>query len=379
MAKRDYYEILGVSRNASEAEIKKAYRKLAMKHHPDRSSEKDSAAKFQELSEAYEVLSDEQKRAAYDQFGHAGVDGQSAGGAGGGFGGFSGFGGFEDIFGDIFGGSSRASGRQSRSHRGADLSYKLELTLEEAVHGITKKVRIPTLVACKTCEGSGAKKGSKPQTCRQCEGMGQIRLQQGFFTVQQTCPVCHGEGTMITDPCETCRGHGRVQEYKTLSVKIPAGVDSGDRIRLAGEGEAGTHGGPAGDLYVQVDVKDHPIFSRDGNDLHCEVPINFAMAALGGEVEVPTLAGRVKIKIPAGTQSGKLFRLRGKGVKSVRGGGSGDLLCAIMVETPVNLTAKQKELIKQLDDELSHDKLNHSPKACSWFDAVKRFFTDTSS
>lgn len=376
MAKHDYYELLGVTRNASEAEIKKAYRKLAMKHHPDRNPDKDSAAKFQEISEAYEVLTDEQKRAAYDQFGHAGVEGQGAGGAG--FGGFGGFGAFEDIFGDIFGGGS-SRGRQSRAQRGADLRYNLDLSLEEAVHGISKNIRIPTLVQCKTCSGSGAKKGSKPQTCKHCEGHGQIRLQQGFFTVQQTCPVCHGEGTLITDPCSDCHGQGRVQEYKTLSVKIPAGVDSGDRIRLSGEGEAGTQGGPTGDLYVQVNVKEHAIFTRDGNDLHCEVPISFTMAALGGEVEVPTLGGRVKIKIPAETQSGKLFRLRGKGVKSVRGGSAGDLLCQIMVETPVNLTAKQKELFKQLETELADDNINHSPKSSSWFDSVKRFFTDTSA
>jgi molecular chaperone DnaJ len=376
MAKRDYYEVLGVARNASEAEIKKAYRKLAMKYHPDRNSESDSAAKFQEISEAYEVLADEQKRAAYDQFGHAGVEGQAAGN--GGFGGFSGFGAFEDIFGDIFGGGN-ARNRQSRSQRGADLRYNIELTLEEAVHGINKTIRIPTLVACKTCGGNGAKKGSKPQTCKQCDGHGQIRLQQGFFTVQQTCPICHGEGTLITDPCNDCHGQGRIQEYKTLSVKIPAGVDTGDRIRLAGEGEAGAQGGPAGDLYVQVNVKDHAIFAREGNDLHCEVPISFIMAALGGEVEVPTLDGRVKIKIPAETQSGKLFRLRGKGVKSVRGGSAGDLMCQIMVETPVNLTAKQKELLKQLEIELTSDNINHNPKTSSWFDSVKRFFTDTSS
>lgn len=378
MAKKDYYEVLGVARNASEAEIKKAYRKLAMKYHPDRNPDKDSATKFQEISEAYEILTDAQKRAAYDQFGHAGIEGQASGG-GGGFGGFGGFSAFEDIFGDMFGSSSRGGARQSRAQRGADLSYNLDLSLEEAVHGTEKTIRIPTLVHCKTCDGSGAKKGTKPQTCRQCEGSGQIRLQQGFFTVQQTCPICRGEGTIIVDPCSTCRGHGRVQEYKTLMVKIPAGVDTGDRIRLAGEGEAGSHSGLTGDLYVQVNVKNHPIFTRDGNDLHCEVPISFTMAALGGEVEVPTLGGRVKIKIPSETQSGKLFRLRGKGVKHVRGGNPGDLLCQVMVETPVNLTAKQKDLLKQFQDELTADNTNHSPKTSSWFDAVKRFFSDHSA
>ena len=244
---------------------------------------------------------------------------------------------------------------------------------------IYKTIKIPTLVSCKTCDGTGAKKGTKPQTCKQCDGHGQIRMQQGFFTVQQTCPVCRGEGSIVTDPCQTCHGHGRIQEYKTLSVKIPAGVDSGDRIRLAGEGEAGVHGGPTGDLYVQVNVKNHAIFTRDGNDLHCEVPISFTMAALGGEVEVPTLDGRLKIKIPAETQSGKLFRLRGKGLKSVRGGGAGDLLCQIMIETPVNLTAKQKELLKQFEDDLASDNINHSPKTSSWFDSVKKFFTGASS
>ncbi|MCV6606467.1 MAG: molecular chaperone DnaJ [Porticoccaceae bacterium] len=371
MSKRDYYEVLGVAKNASEAELKKAYRRVAMKHHPDRNPDnKESEEKFKEASEAYEVLSNSEKRAAYDQYGHAGVDSQSGFG-GGGFGGgnFSDI--FGDVFGDIFGGGG---GGRSRGgpRRGADLSYTMELDLEEAVKGVAKKIRIPTLVSCNTCDGSGAKKGTSASSCGTCNGSGQVRMQQGFFAVQQPCPNCRGRGTVIKDPCTSCHGQGRVEEQKTLSVNIPAGVDNGDRIRLSGEGEAGPEGGPSGDLYVQVSVREHDIFHRDGRNLYCEVPISFTDAALGGELEVPTLDGRVKLKIPTETQTGKLFRVRGKGVAPVRGGGTGDLLCRVVVETPVNLSDEQKELLKQLHQSCEGGK--HSPRKTSWFDGVKSFF-----
>lgn len=376
MSKRDFYEVLGVSKNASEAEIKKAYRRLAMKHHPDRNTG-DKAAEaekqFKEVKQAYEILSDAQKRAAYDQFGHAGVDPSMGGGGGpGGFGGgnFSDI--FGDVFGDIFGGGGRGGG--PRVQRGADLRYNLQLSLEDAVAGTTVKIRVPTMVKCNPCNGSGAKKGTKPKTCDTCGGHGQVRMQQGFFSVQQTCPSCRGTGSVIEDPCPACRGVGKIQEHKTLSVKVPPGVDTGDRIRLAGEGEAGDHGGPPGDLYVQVAVKEHEIFTREDNHLFCEVPISFVTAALGGELEVPTLDGKVVLKIPAGTQSGKMFRMRGKGVKPVRGGPVGDLLCRVMVETPVNLTEKQKDLLRQLDDTMAGSGAKHSPHSTSWVDGVKKFF-----
>jgi molecular chaperone DnaJ len=376
MSKRDFYEVLGVSKNASEADIKKAYRRLAMKYHPDRNagdSSTDSEQKFKEVKEAYEVLSDAQKRSAYDQFGHAGVDpsmGAGHGGFGGGNANFSDI--FGDVFGDIFGGGGGRGG--ARVHRGADLRYNLQLSLEDAVAGTTVKIRVPTLVKCNVCNGSGAKKGTKPKTCETCGGHGQVRMQQGFFSVQQTCPTCHGKGSVITDPCSACHGVGRVEQHKTLSVKVPPGVDTGDRIRLAGEGEAGENSGPPGDLYVQVQVKEHAIFTREENHLFCEVPISFVIAALGGELEVPTLDGKVKLKIPAGTQSGKLFRMRGKGVKPVRGGPVGDLLCRVMVETPINLTDKQKDLLRQLEDSMEGSSERHSPHSTSWLDGVKKFF-----
>ncbi len=374
MSKRDYYEVLGVQRNATEAEIKKAFKKLAMKYHPDRNPDnKEAEEKFKEAKEAYDVLSDAQKRAAYDQFGHDGVSGMGGGYGAGGFGGGSNFSDiFGDVFGDIFGG---ARGGGQRVYRGADLRYNLELSLEEAVAGTTVKIRVPTLVACEVCGGTGAKKGTSPTTCPTCHGQGQVRMQQGFFSLQQTCPHCHGSGKIITDPCSNCHGEGRVQKQKTLSVKVPAGVDTGDRIRLSGEGEAGENGGPPGDLYVQITVREHAIFKRDGNDLYCEVPISFTTAALGGELDVPTLDGRVKLKVPAESQTGKLFRLRGKGVKSVRGAHVGDLLCKIIVETPVNLTGKQKELLREFDETMKgNDK--HSPRHTSWLDGVKKFFED---
>ena len=340
MAKKDYYEVLGVSKNATDAELKKAYRRLAMKYHPDRNpDDAEAEEKFKEAKEAHDVLSDSQKRSAYDQFGHAGVDASMGGGGAGG----AGFGDiFDSVFGDIFGGGSRGG---ERVYRGADLRYELGLTLEEAVAGTTVKIRVPKHIECDSCGGSGAKKGSEPVNCTTCNGVGQVRMQQGFFSVQQTCPQCRGAGKMIKDPCSTCRGQGRVRDNKTISVKVPPGVDTGDRIRLSGEGEAGQNRGPAGDLYVDVAVKEHPIFTRDDSDLHCDVPISFATAALGGEFVVPTLDGRVKLKIPAESQTGKMFRLRGKGVKSVRGSVKGDLLCRIVVETPVNLSKKQKELL----------------------------------
>lgn len=365
MSKRDYYEVLGVVRNASEADIKKAYRRVAMKYHPDRNPDDPAAEeKFKEASEAYEILSDAQKRAAYDQFGHEGVAGAAGGGAGG-FGSFSDI--FGDVFGDIFGGGRSRGGPR----RGSDLQYTIELDLEEAVRGVTKKIKIPTLVSCEECDGSGAKPGTKPDKCGTCGGVGQVRMTQGFFQVQQTCPKCRGKGTIISDPCTSCHGAGRQEEVKTLSVKIPPGVDTGDRIRLSGEGEAGPAGGPAGDLYVQMMVREHDIFQRDGRNLYCEVPISIVDAALGGELEVPTLGGRVKLKVPPETQTGRLFRLRGKGVNSVRGGGPGDLLCRVVVETPVNLNARQKELLRDLQGDLEGD--THSPRKSSWFEGVKRF------
>lgn len=378
MSKRDYYEVLGVSKNASEADIKKAFKRLAMKHHPDRNPDsKEAEEKFKEGKEAYDVLSDAQKRAAYDQFGHAGVD-HSAGMGGAGFGGgsasFSDI--FGDVFGDIFGGGGGGGRGGERVFRGADLQYNLELSLEEAVGGTSVNIRVPTQIACDECGGSGAKKGTSATTCTTCGGHGQVRMQQGFFSLQQTCPRCHGNGKMIDNPCGKCHGHGRVEKQKTLSVKVPAGVDNGDRIRLSGEGEAGENGGPAGDLYVQIRVKPHAIFKRDGNDLFCEVPINIVMAGLGGELEVPTLAGKVKLKVPAETQSGKLFRLRGKGVKSVRSGQTGDLLCKVDVETPVNLTKKQKELLEEFGKSMGEDSVKHSPRETSWLDGVKKFFED---
>ncbi|MFT5782372.1 MAG: molecular chaperone DnaJ [Pseudomonas sp.] len=372
MSKRDYYEVLGVERGVSESELKKAYRRLAMKHHPDRNpDDKSSEDKFKEANAAYEILSDAGKRAAYDQYGHAGVDPQMGGGGGGGNGNFSDI--FGDVFSDFFGGAR--GGSRGGAQRGSDLRYTLELDLEEAVRGTTVTIRVPTLVNCKPCDGSGAKKGTSPITCTTCGGIGQVRMQQGFFSVQQTCPRCHGNGKMIADPCTSCHGQGRVEEQKTLSVKVPAGVDTGDRIRLTGEGEAGSMGGPPGDLYVVVSVREHAIFQRDGKHLYCEVPISIVDAALGGELEVPTLDGRVKLKIPDGTQTGKLFRLRGKGVAPVRGGGAGDLMCKVMVETPVNLDKRQRELLEELRGSLLGNTSN-SPKASGWFEGVKRFFGD---
>ena len=379
MAKEDYYKILGVERNASEAEIKKAYRRLAMKHHPDRNpDDKTCEAKFKEAKEAYEVLSDAQKRAAYDQFGHAGVDPSAAAAGAGGF--YSAGGAnfadiFGDVFGDIFGGGGRARGGGRQVFRGADLRYSLELSLEDAVRGSDVRIRVPTMESCETCKGSGAKPGTSATTCRTCGGHGQVRMQQGFFSIQQTCPNCHGSGKTISDPCPTCHGAGRVQHTKTLSVKVPAGVDEGDQIRLAGEGEAGEHGGPPGDLYVQIRLKAHALFKREQDDLYCEMPVSFATAVLGGELDVPTLDGRASIKVPPGTQSEKLFRLRGKGVRNVRTGQVGDLYCRVSVETPVNLTPKQKELLEEFERSVKEGGSRHNPREHSWLDKLKGMFS----
>jgi molecular chaperone DnaJ len=375
MAKRDYYEILGLNRDSTDEEIKKAYRKLAMKYHPDRNPDNPKAEEqFKEAKEAYEVLCDTQKRSAYDQFGHAGVDPQAGMGAGGfGPGGFGGFAdAFSDIFGDIFGGA-RGGGRPN-VYRGADLRYNLEISLEEAARGSETRIRIPTMEECGTCNGSGAKPGTQPKVCPTCGGAGQVRIQQGFFSIQQTCPKCHGAGRVIPEPCSACRGAGRVKQHKTLSVKIPSGVDDGDRIRLAGEGEHGVNGGPSGDLYVQIHVKQHPVFQRDHDDLHCEMPVSFAISALGGEIEIPTLDGGAKIRIPPETQSGKVFRLRGKGIRGVRSHVPGDLLCHVVVETPVNLTDRQKELLREFEAINENDSDRHNPRAKSWMDKVKEFF-----
>ena len=375
MAKRDYYEVLGLARNATEAELKQAYRRLAMRHHPDRNpGDPESEAAFKEIKEAWEVLKDPRKRAAYDQFGHAGVGGAGQAG-GGGFGpgdAFSDI--FGEVFGDIFGGGRR--GGRTRVFRGADLRYEVELDLEQAAFGDSVTIRLPLAVECDTCHGSGAKPGSTPTGCRTCGGRGSVRMQQGFFAVEQTCPQCRGQGTVIEDPCDTCHGEGRVRETKTLSVKIPAGVDSGDRIRLGGEGEAGRNGGPPGDLYVEVLVRPHPIFERRGADLACEIPISYAAAALGGEVNVPTLGEQstLQLKIPEGTQSGKIFRLRGKGIRPVRGGPQGDLMVHVVVETPVGLNKRQKALLEEFETSLRDSGRSHSPREQGWMDKVKGFF-----
>jgi molecular chaperone DnaJ len=375
MAKRDYYDVLGVAKNASEDEIKKAYRKLAMKHHPDRNQgdrTKDSEEKFKEAKEAYEVLSDASKRAAYDRFGHAGVDPSAAGF---GRGGPDGFGGFADAFGDIFG-DIFGAGRGGRSavYRGADLRYGMELTLEQAAAGYASDIRVPSWDSCEACNGSGAKPGTSAKRCGTCGGSGNVRMTQGFFSIQQTCPTCHGSGSVIADPCAACGGAGRVKKNKVLEVNIPAGIDDGQRIRLSGKGEPGMNGGPPGDLYVEIHLKPHEIFQREGDDLHCEVPISFAAAALGGEVEVPTLGGKASITLPEGTQAGKTFRLRGKGIKGVRASYPGDLYCHVVIETPVRLTDKQKKLLREFDVSVREGGSKHSPQAKGFVDRMKGFF-----
>jgi molecular chaperone DnaJ len=367
MSKRDYYDVLGVSRNAGDDEIKKVYRKLAMEHHPDRNPDNPkSEDRFKEAKEAYEILSDPNKRTAYDQQGHAGVDPSMGGGNPHGFSSDT----FGDVFGDIFGGQ----GTQSNVYRGADLRYNMEITLEQAARGTETKIRVPTMASCDSCHGSGAKQGSSPSTCPTCNGHGQVRMQQGFFSIQQTCPKCHGSGKFVSNPCGKCFGEGRTKQHKTLSVKIPAGVDDGDRIRLSGEGEAGVNGGPSGDLYVVVNLLAHSVFQRDNNDLHCEMPISFTTAALGGELQVPTIDGYAKIKVPAETQSGKIFRLRGKGIKGIRSHTHGDLMCHLMVETPVKLAARQKELLHELEALNQEDSSRHSPRTRSWVNKVREFF-----
>jgi molecular chaperone DnaJ len=373
MAKRDYYDVLGLPKNATEDDIKKAYRKLAMKHHPDRNPDAtDGGEKFKEAKEAYEMLSDASKREAYDRFGHAGVDPNAGGGGGGqGFGGFSDV--FGDIFGDIFGNQQGArGGPRSNVYRGADLRYAMDIGLEQAAHGFDTEIRVPSWESCEVCSGSGAKPGTKAQTCRTCTGQGSVRVQQGFFSIQQTCPTCHGTGKVIPDPCEACEGAGRVKRTKTLQVKIPAGIDDGMRIRSAGNGEPGVNGGPAGDLYVEIHIKEHPVFQREGDDLHCHVPVTMTSAALGGTVKVPTLGGSAEIELPEGTQGGKTFRLRGKGIKGIRSSYPGDLYAHVSIETPVRLTDKQKALLRELEATLKDDK--HSPQTRSWKDKVKEFF-----
>ena len=368
MSQRDYYEVLGVEKNADEVKVKKAYKRLAMKFHPDRNADDKASAekKFKEVRKAYDVISDPQKRQAYDQFGHAGVEQGAGGNPFGGGGNPFGGGGFGDIFGDIFGG-----GQSKPDNRGSDLRYDLEIDLKQAVKGDTVKIRVTKNDGCDTCDGTGAKPGTSVKTCGTCHGSGQVQMQQGFFAVQRPCHQCNGTGEQIESPCGTCRGQGVVRKQKTLSVKIPPGVDTGNRIRLSGEGEAGLRGGQTGDLYVQIHVKEHNIFQRDGNDLYCEVPIDFATATLGGSIEVPTLQSKLKINIPAGTQTEKLFRLRGKGVPAIRHGGTGDLLCQVKIETPVNLTGKQKELLKAFSS--SCDEKQY-PESSSFFGKMKSFF-----
>jgi molecular chaperone DnaJ len=388
MAKRDYYEVLGVAKNASEDEIKKAYRKLAMKHHPDRNqgdkAGNGSEERFKEAKEAYEMLSDANKRAAYDRFGHAGVDPSAAGGFGGfgrGPGGPEGFGGFADafgdIFGDIFGAAGAGAGARGRSaaYRGADLRYSMDITLDQAAAGFATEIRVPSWESCETCSGSGAKPGTSSKTCGTCNGAGNVRITQGFFSIQQTCPTCRGSGQVIPEPCATCHGAGRVKRNKVLEVNIPAGIDEGQRIRLSGKGEPGMNGGPSGDLYVEIHIKRHDVFQRDGDDLHCEVPIGFTVAALGGEIDVPTLGGTASITVPEGTQTGKTFRLRGKGIKGVRASYPGDLYCHIVIETPVRLSEKQKKLLREFEASLSEGGQKHSPQHKGFVDKMKGFFT----
>ncbi len=377
MSKRDYYDVLGVSKGASESELKKAYRKKAMELHPDRNKDDpDAETRFKEVNEAYDILKDPEKRAAYDRFGHAAFEGGN--GAAGPHGGFGGHPGgdfssafsdvFEDLFGDFMGGGR---GGGNRAMRGSDLRYNLRISLEEAYSGMQKTIRVQSSVACESCHGTGAEGGSEPTTCPTCSGMGKVRAQQGFFTVERTCPTCGGRGQIINNPCKTCGGSGRQQKERTLSVNIPPGVETGTRIRLAGEGEAGMRGGPPGDLYIFIEVRDHPIFEREGQNLFCRVPISMTTAALGGEVEVPTIdGGRARVKIPAGSQSGRQMRLRGKGMPALHGGHHGDMYIELAVETPVNLTARQKELLREFE-KLSKD---NNPKASNFFSKVKTFW-----
>ena len=380
MAKKDFYEALGVPKNASDDEIKKAYRKMAMKHHPDRNQGDKAAeaeAKFKEIKEAYEILSDAEKRAAYDQYGHAGVDPNMRGAAGG-AGGYGNFGdAFGDIFSDIFGGGGgrRGGGGGRQVFRGNDLSYAMEITLEEAATGKDSQIRIPSWDSCDTCHGTGAKPGTSVNTCQTCQGSGSVQMRQGFFSVQQTCPHCRGTGKVIPDPCTNCHGQGKIKRNKTLEVKIPSGIDDGMRIRSSGNGEPGQNGGPNGDLFIEIRIKKHAIFERDGDDLHCQVPVQVTTAALGGEINVPTLTGKATIEIPDGTQHGKIFRLRGRGIKGVRSAVAGDLYCHVNVETPVKLTEHQRKLLKELDESFTKSGTKHSPQDKGWFEKAKEFFS----
>jgi molecular chaperone DnaJ len=376
MAKRDFYEVLGVPKNASDDEIKKAYRKLAMKHHPDRNqgdAAKAAEERFKEAKEAYEMLSDPQKKAAYDQHGHAGVDPNMRGGPGAeGFDGFSGA--FGDIFGDIFGGArGQRNGRQV--YRGSDLSYAMEISLEEAATGKDAQIKIPSWDDCESCKGTGAKPGTSVKTCTTCHGQGVVQMRQGFFSVQQTCPHCHGSGKIIPEPCTSCHGQGKIKKQKTLEIKIPAGIDDGQRIRSSGNGEPGQNGGPSGDLYIEIRLRKHDIFEREGDDLHCQVPVSMTIASLGGEIDVPTLQGKATIDLPEGTQSGKTFRLRGKGVKGVRSSYPGDLYCHVAVETPVKLTEHQRKLLKELDESFKKGGYKDRPNDKGWFEKAESFFS----
>ncbi len=386
MANKDLYAVLGVGKNASADELKKAYRKLTNKYHPDKNPDNKEAAeaKFKEVKNAYDILSDPQKKQIYDRFGYDAAMGQ--GGPGGGAGGFGGFGGgsfsfdaedldLGDVFSSIFGGGGRGQQRQSRSNRGQDLAYELEISLEEAVNGVERTIKVPYVGACKRCNGSGATKDSKVQKCRQCNGAGHIRVSQGFFSLSQTCPACQGRGTTIENPCPDCRGSGKVRSEKNLTVKIPPGVDTGVQIRLAGEGNAGDQGGAPGDLYVEISVRKHPIFQREGNNLACVVPLGFVTAALGGEIEVPTLSGKVLLKIPPETQTGKTFRLTGKGVKAYNSSHAGDMYCTVQVETPVNLSKEQKELLLKFNETLNKDAKRHAPQEASFLDKLKNLFS----
>ncbi|RMA42821.1 molecular chaperone DnaJ [Rhodophyticola porphyridii] len=382
MSKRDYYDVLGIKRGASEAEIKKAYRQKAKELHPDRNSDNpDAEAQFKEANEAYDVLKDADKKAAYDRFGHAAFDGGMAGGPrAGGFGGGGGGQGdfasafsdvFEDLFGDFMGGQ-RGTGGGRRAARGSDLRYNLRISLEDAYSGLQKAITVPTSVACSNCNGTGAEGGAEPVTCPTCSGMGKVRAQQGFFTVERTCPTCSGIGQIVKNPCNVCGGAGREQKEKALSVNIPAGVETGTRIRLSGEGEAGLRGGPAGDLYIFIEVADHALFQRDGLDLFCRVPVSMVTAALGGEIEVPTIdGGRSRVKVPEGSQSGRQMRLRGKGMPALRGTATGEMYIELAVETPVKLTARQKELLREFEESCAK---SNNPNASGFFDKVKNFW-----